>query len=211
MTATAASPVLLHLLVLLLLFVIGTGSVSSSAAAQGHQEISFEDGARVVDDNDVVEGRRRRNLKTGKDYDTEKGKKKTCSDVKKGTTTSVDDPLYDSQSSEGDATKYGERYMWTSPFDSGICTVIAEANATGFVTQLCQLQFDFDDYETKDGKPSTMAASGLYRTNWPVGDGTGSGSFIILGGTGCYAGVSGVVTQTYAPDLDKWVTTIDIE
>ena len=103
-----------------------------------------------------------------------------CPDTKKGkgTVLIVGTGLSSTRAlyMEGNVTKYGERYIWYGQPESGICTVIAEANETGFVTQLCSFHYKF----TETYASSTLTGEGIYVTNHPDGY-VGEGHYTITG------------------------------
>ena len=115
----------------------------------------------------------------------------------------------DSDAFEGTFSKFGERNFWhddplllTSTGDqvgtaSGTCTVIAEADETGFATYLCTLTYEWTSGNLEG---STLVAEGLYRGGSVDGIASGNGQYTVTGGTGCFAGESGSISQTALPD-----------
>lgn len=94
------------------------------------------------------------------------------------------------------ASAAGEQAQWsdkslTAGFSgkvgkaTGMCTVVEEADASGKLHYLCTETFSFSD-------GSTLVSQGT----WHGTPTTGNGDYTIIGGTGCFSGVSGKVVET---------------
>jgi len=100
----------------------------------------------------------------------------------------------ETQYAEGNLTQPGDRNMWYSPNDYGMCTVLAEPDAAlGLVPRLCK---KFLVWPSESDYPnSTLVMEGI--VNFDASDmNMGAGYLTITGGTGCFSGVSGVSYHT---------------
>ena len=117
---------------------------------------------------------------------------------------------------EGDASRFGERSLWSNRpvFDmdgdivgtvAGMCTVVGEASSNGQsdATQICSSYYQWTSGAFKS---STLVAEGPM-----TGVGDTSYSFTILGGPGCFAGASGTVRGQLAHETKAIRTSIQLE